>query len=72
MSDADLEALARKRHIVPMSAHEDPEKNPAAEFFLDRPRIIASLEARDATVRSRWALVISILGLIIAAIKLFW
>jgi hypothetical protein len=66
MEDDELEALAKKYNIITLSSATDPDKDPAADFYFDRPRVIESLVARDSAIWSGRAVLLSILALLVS------
>jgi len=60
MKDEELEALARGFNIPPISL-ADPRDT--GTWYVDRPRIISQLLARDAAHQANTSLIISVISL---------
>ncbi len=66
MKDSELRVLAEKYNIIAESYYTDPNKDPNADFYFDRVRVIESLVARDSALWSGRAILISILALLVS------
>jgi len=65
MTDDELDELGTKYNIPPITLAVPGD---LGTFYVDRPRIIAQLTARDAARQSNWSLVLSILSLVLSII----
>ena len=64
MSDRELELIAEKYHIPPMSL--PPGDANFGDAFVDRDRIIGILVARDNALRTKLTTVLSIVALLLS------
>jgi hypothetical protein len=68
MSDRELELIAEKYHIPPMSL--PPGDADWGHAYIDRDRIIGILVARDNALRTKLTTVLSIVALLLSVVAL--
>jgi hypothetical protein len=67
MSDEELDRRATKYHIPPITLAVPGD---LGTFYVDRPRIIPQLVARDAALQSNWSFGLAVLSLVISIIAI--